>query len=322
MNPILQHVDVKTIIAMLGLKLKCHGHYWQGCCPLHNSDSDTSFSIHEDGYYTCFSHCGSGSINNLVFHLTGKNIYRFLDIKDVDSFIFKSILKKEDKRRDSFEVKNIEVKGNLFDVIGNQEVLDYLEKKRVPLDFVDFFRVKYALNAEINTTPYRNRLVIPIYEDGKIISYEGKDFTGKDSKKVIYNKGSNVSTLFNIDNLDRDKPLIVCEGILKIAEIWTYITPNVTATFGAQISNKQKELLNEFKEIIVFADNDSAGLSMISQFDEFYNKEFWIAIPIEEGKDPGDLTVEEKEECFKNKKRSVEYFLDKSQLFDEEKINW
>lgn len=332
MNPILQYVNIETIINMLGLKLKKHGHYWQGCCPLHGGDNKNAFSIHEDGYYTCFSHCGGGSINNLVWKLVNQSIYKFLDINDINSFMFQNSLsqKKDNKKRECFEItkehKDINIKGSLLDINinTNKTVLDYLKLKKVPEEFCKAFNIKYVINAEINETTFKNRIVIPIIENNKIIAYEGRDFTNKQKPKVLYNKDSNVSTLFNIDYLDKNRPLIVCEGTFKIAEIWTYITNNVTCTFGSLISNKQKELLNEFKEIILFIDNDEAGLKMVSDFDEFYEKEYYIVVPPIKGTDPGDLSLEEKEQCLNNKIKSIDYFINKSGLFDEEEneIKW
>lgn len=315
-------IDVKTIILMLGLDMKEHSSYYIGLCPFH-LEKTPSFSIKKKGFFKCFG-CGkSGTMNSLVFQLTGKSIYKFLGVQDLSSFYFENSIKsKKEKERVSFEVKPLEIKGTFEEIQNNLNAKNYIELRRVPKEFINFFDIVYSNYTIINGTEFKKRIMIPIYEDGKLTGYEGRSINSFVKPKVLYNKGASVSTLFNIDNLDREKPLIVCEGTWDIPQIFCYINQNSTHTFGAAISNKQKKLLNEFKEIILFLDNDEAGENVALQFDSFYEKEFLITKPPKEGQDPGDLTLEQIKECLNRALPSVEYFLNKSKLFEEEEIKW
>jgi DNA primase len=327
MNPILEYFDIETIIQMLGLKMKKMNGYFLGKCPFHE-DKNPSFAIKSNtGYFTCYKGCDSGSINKLVYLLTNQSIYKFLDIKDVNSFVFKNSLRKKEKEIDEsifFKKPEIVINGEFLDCNKSEEVKEYLIKRKVDNYFVESFDIKYCRNAYINGTRFINRILIPIYEYGNLLGYEGRDFTSTQKPKVLYNKGCSSAHLFNLDNLSYDDPLIVCEGMWDVAQIYSNITENVTHLFGAKVSSKQKEELKNFKEIILFVDNDEAGLSVINQIDEFYDEnEFYIAVPPKEGMDPGDCTLEEIKECLNKKQLCIDYLLNKhSLLFDKRPLSW
>jgi len=109
-------------------------------------------------------------------------------------------------------------------------------------------------------------------KDGKVFSKTDNNFVeyGDEflfflKKKVLYPSNSMIhETLFNIDNLNYNEDLYISEGIGSIPKIFNNITTNVTCTFGSEITEKQIELLNRFKNRkIIIPDNDQASLIMI-----------------------------------------------------------
>ena len=85
------------------------------------------------------------------------------------------------------------------------------------------------------------KIVIPIYEKGKLLSCEGRDIYGKDYyynalkrkgmnpdeheyKKCIYPRGASTSTLYDIDKLDSSKRLYFVEGIMDLAVLRSVLT--------------------------------------------------------------------------------------------------
>ena len=79
-------------------------------------------------------------------------------------------------------------------------------------------------------------------------------------KKVKYLSGSRIKeTIFNIDQLDRNKILWLCEGTGSLGKLWKYISKNCSCTFGSEISMAQIEYLKQFKQINIIPDNDLAG---------------------------------------------------------------
>jgi DNA primase len=78
--------------------------------------------------------------------------------------------------------------------------------------------------------------------------------------KTIYAMNSRCQeTLWNIDNLDINKPLYAVEGCASVPRIWTSLSKNVTSIFGVSITEAQLDYLRMFKEVIYIPDPDEAG---------------------------------------------------------------
>jgi DNA primase len=290
---------------------------WSCLCPFHQ-EKRPSFGISKTGLYNCFS-CGeSGNIYKLVKELLGESIYKVLNIENVNSFVFENSLEKEvEKDRSIFVKKPIDVKGQMFDVIEIPQALDYLYSRNISNAFMDHYKIKATMACEINTTKIYNRIIIPLIVNSETVGYEARDYTRKSKPKVLYHKGCDVSNLFDIDNLNRNDTLYLFESSMNMALTWKHISKNCTHTHGSKVTAKQKEQLKEFKDIILFVDNDNAGLSMITQLDDCLDHEFYIAIPEKEGQDPNDLNLEETLKCYENKILSIDYLINKSQIFEE-----
>ena len=84
--------------------------------------------------------------------------------------------------------------------------------------------------------------------------------------KTLYPSGSSIikQNLFNIDNLDYNQDLYLCEGIAGTGEIWNTESKNVSALFGVNFSDNQLNILKNFtKRIYVVSDNDEASDTML-----------------------------------------------------------
>jgi len=94
--------------------------------------------------------------------------------------------------------------------------------------------------------------------------------------KVLYEPNSPLkSILWNIDNLDYNKDVIICEGLGSIPKIYQNYSTNVTCTFGSQISDAQIMLLNKFKGKKIFlSDWDSASYSMLAKIRNYVEDVF------------------------------------------------
>lgn len=83
--------------------------------------------------------------------------------------------------------------------------------------------------------------------------------------KVLYAKGSRLKeTIYNWDKISTcfDEPLHLVESISSLPNIWMNVIVHCSATFGSKVTERQIELLNKFKEIILYIDNDEAGWLM------------------------------------------------------------
>lgn len=104
---------------------------------------------------------------------------------------------------------------------------------------------------------YSNRIIIPIYQGGKLVSFHSRDITGeariakkacKVEDEVVHFK----DTLYGYDRV-KSNTVIVSEGPFDVWR-WGY---GAVCTWGIKFSEKQVDLLTTFKNIfIVFDSND------------------------------------------------------------------
>jgi 5S rRNA maturation endonuclease (ribonuclease M5) len=141
-------------------------------------------------------------------------------------------------------------------LIQMETIQQYFNTTNIPYSNLSEVFKKHCEDHDIKIVDYK------LYKDGKVS--EDKTLFYLMDKKVKYESGSRVKqTLFNIDNLNYDEVLYLCEGIGSIPKLWTYISKNCTCTFGSQISPDQIEYLKKFKEIIIIPDRDIAGQKMV-----------------------------------------------------------
>ena len=313
-------VDVKTVLNMLNIRFKEKGDEFRSHCMsgTHEDNTPSWFINKNSGIFGCFA-CGyRGNLYTLIKELTGQSLKDYLQIGNPDDYMFKAMLTKKKKRIRKIPTK-LKITGDILDPHSDKQVMEYLRNRNIDDQFINDFHIKYCNFIVINGTKFCNRILIPIIVDGKILSYDGRTFTD-DKPKVLYPKGTSLGTLFNIDNLDFNKELILVEGIMDMVKIYTHITKNVTTCFGINLSNKQIDLLENCQHLLVIPDNDKAGKQFISLLDKHMNYEYKIGFL--ESKDPGEASVEELKNIIQNAKLSIDYIIEKSGLFQSEEIKW
>ena len=302
-----------------------------GHCPFH-TDKHPSFSVDLDrALCHCFS-CGyNGKLRGLFREITGHSINKELGIKweaqDEATFVnpFKETVKEDLSATPDV---HIALDGAFIPVDKDPDVCKYLMKRCIPVSVAKSMRMSFATMARSFDTfepnnkdqmvYFTKRLVIPIYERGKLLSCEGRDIYGKEYyynmlrrkgldpdeheyKKCIYPRGASTSTLYDIDKLDSSRRLYFVEGIMDLAVLRTdsfFNTKNSTAVFGASISERQRYFLKQF-DFTYIIDADLAGwLSLrrlIEALKEAPIKRDWkfVVPPFHEQgvKDVGDIPV-------------------------------
>ena len=172
----------------------------------------------------------------------------------------------------------------------------YLRKRGIPESVAKSMGFKYAEEMLINTNKFKNRLLIPVYEEGRLISIEGRRILDNDEVKVLYPRNSSVNTLFDIDNLDTSSTVYAVEGLMDLAVLRTSDTfKNSTSIFGANITKRQLELLKRFPKIVYIPDSDAAGEKTVEKLKAAkLGKTYILRIPKKinniDVKDVGDLT--------------------------------
>lgn len=100
---------------------------------------------------------------------------------------------------------------------------------------------------------YKNRIIIPFYsKDGSIKFFQGRSLDKNDKVKYLSRVGK--TALYNIDFVDRTKPLMILEGPID-----SMFVLNSTATVGAGSSSELNSELKGYERYWIY-DNDAAGI--------------------------------------------------------------
>lgn len=321
----------EQIVLRLDISKSVKHNSIMGHCPFH-TDKHPSFSVDLDrALCHCFS-CGyNGKLRGLFREITGHSINKELGIKweaqDEATFVnpFKETIKEDLSATPDV---HIALDGAFIPVDKDPDVCKYLMQRCIPVSVAKSMRMSFATMARSFDTfepnnkdqmvYFTKRLVIPIYERGKLLSCEGRDIYGKEYyynmlrrkgmnpdeheyKKCIYPRGASTSTLYDIDKLDSSRRLYFVEGIMDLAVLRTdsfFNTKNSTAVFGASISERQRYFLKQF-DFTYIIDADLAGWLSLRRLMESLKeapvkRDWQFVVPPfhEQGvKDVGDIPV-------------------------------
>lgn len=153
----------------------------------------------------------------------------------------------------------------------------------------------YGLLATGHLGQYAFRIIAPIYFDGKLVSYQGRDYTGKCPKELRYmacEKAKEVihhkHILYGMDLAEGDSCAIV-EGF---TDCWR-LGPGANGLFGTGFKVEQALLLvKRYKRIFLILDNEPAAQQISDELSWFlsgHGKEVFIVDALAEGEDPGGM---------------------------------
>ncbi len=234
-------------------------------CPFHDEKNASMFINMDKGIYHCFSCRRKGTINSLSKELTGKSIYKLLDVRYDE---FKEYSKPRFKVNEDFDtVPDIKIKESDFGLArqsalpNTKRINAFLRRRGLTRNVANKFNMFVPQGTVYyNGTSYRDRICIPILEAGRLLSIEGRALDTSNPLKVIYPKGSTVSTLFEYEKLNKNKRLWIVEGLMDLAFLrQDPYFENSTCIFGVNITSRQQYLLKKFSEVVYIRENDLAG---------------------------------------------------------------
>jgi hypothetical protein len=98
---------------------------------------------------------------------------------------------------------------------------------------------------------FKNRLVIPYYDnDGKIYHYQCRDLIGDSKYKYLSRLISNDDSVYNLYNINRNKPVVYLEGAID-----SLFIENAVAGSGLKVGDEKFKDLNMY----FLLDNDKTG---------------------------------------------------------------
>lgn len=107
---------------------------------------------------------------------------------------------------------------------------------------------------------YKDRMIIPFYDSSdNIYYYQARDLVGNKPKYLnrIQNKDE---ALYNIHNIEKDKPVIILEGVID-----SLYVQNSIAMLGLSFSPYMSDVLSKL-DVHYLLDNDNAGKSKSKKF--------------------------------------------------------
>jgi hypothetical protein len=299
--------DIPACLDELGVKFRLQYEEAHMKCPAHfrilgKEDRHPSFSVNvEDGLYNCFS-CGfTGKFWELVREITGMTDEQSLQWCQQRGGV-------ERAKRLVREEGGLKLAVDTTKVINEASLALFVE---VPVEACDSRDIapESADHYGVLWDKENERWIVPIRDPrtGKLWGWQEKN------ARYFRNQPFNVkknNTLFGIHQIDpEEKTCVVVESPLDVPRLHTAGYENGIATFGAEITNEQLDLIFERFDVIIWAlDNDRAGQKalkyILTQYRHYPNiqRVFKYAVPWDRAlddakkdqpkgyiKDPGDM---------------------------------
>lgn len=137
-------------------------------------------------------------------------------------------------------------------------LFDYLKRRNISLNTV----IKYHCGV-CCFGKYMNRMIIPVFFNEKVVSYQAADLTGRATLKYATAPGDINNYLYNYDSIKYGGRLIITEGI---PDCWRS-GDDAVATFGTHITDRQFHLmLDKHPSEIIFC-RDEDYYTKVMQYD-------------------------------------------------------
>lgn len=194
--------------------------------------------------FNCWKCGAQGTLYDLLSHVYEINYQQYLElVKRTHTIYEKSTLDQinsiiEGETEESPDVRKVAwpPEGSMF--IGKWKddplVVRFLKKRKLSLDLC----VKQLVHIGI-AGRYVGRFLIPIFFGGKVVAFQGRDMADNPKAPRYLTEGNVSNYLYNFDELDCDKPVVITEGIF---DAWA-VRNNSTSTFSASCSNVQLDLM-------------------------------------------------------------------------------
>lgn len=278
--------DWESFLDDYGIPYITEGHHhvtrqfkWQTDCPLHGVSGKYHLGLNTTSN-ACWTHGKGHSVWELVAAFTN------LPNKEVNQIIRKysnkDIYINPTKKKVS-KVASITYPWQDL----NRTHINYLIKRRFsPTEII----YKYQVSSHPNFGNLGGRLIIPVYENGQLVSLTGRSMNTKPKYRNLEDEKSIIpirDCLYGYDFCKQDF-VVVVEGV---TDVWR-MGDNCVGLFGKTMSIAQMhKLIKTFRFIFILLDPDAVVSSKkIADSLRPYRRVFNLLV---DGSDPGDYTWED-----------------------------
>lgn len=140
---------------------------------------------------------------------------------------------------------------------------------------------------------YKHRIIIPVTMEGRLVSFQARDYTGKAPAKYLAPPGNDIKkTVYGWDRI-ADGCAIIVEGV---TDVWR-LGPGAVAVFGTGWKAEQRNLLSTLRKVLIAFDPEPDAQKRAEKLGHELAMA-GVGVRILEGlpTDPGDLKPDEVEE--------------------------
>jgi DNA primase len=266
-------IDVERVLLSLEIPLTAQrGEEVQGLCPMHKArtgkeDHNPSWWINSvTGAHICFS-CGyKGNVYTLVADVKGMDYFDAKDYVDSSEALPVDVLLMRIRELPQYMPQAAEVlEMSEARLAVFHEPPDIELRKR-------FLKREEVVKHQVLWDPQNEAWILTIRDPDtfKLWGWQEKGARGRFFK----NQPAGVKkskTVFGIEIMDKERPLIVVESPLDAVRL-TGLGHNAISTYGAILSEDQAKIMRRVPQVIAAFDNDAAGKKACEQMMGFSRK--------------------------------------------------
>jgi len=298
-------VDVEKLLFKLGIQYEKRGIELYAKCPHpDHKDKDPSWHIRSDigndmnGVFHCWSCKWAGNPISLLRTLKGlvrNQAIEFLQVVQKQPIAEKKEISEKDYFRDlkPFEPSDIGFywRDKPFKPVSigfGSQCQKYLASRWIGLGYIERFGLL--------DWQERERVIVPITRNGKMISWVARSYNGASPKTLAPKGAPKRWELFGLDQADKTKPEAnLAEGWADVIRLDQHSIVNPIGLNGSKLSEYQVESLLWADKITLWLDGDRVGRLLSYDAVQWFCKEIFI-VAIPKGKDPASFKIGELDE--------------------------
>lgn len=289
-----------------------HKHYRPGWLNIECPHCSGSFGYHlgfnvEEVYYYCFR-CGSHSVQETIMKLLNVPYQQ----ADAIAKSYKVFRKRSSNDNTQTTSKHIKIKKKGFKLPSGITDLQsqhksYLKKRGFdPQYLIDNWDIKATSPTSIlDGIPYKFRILAPIQWDDKVVTFQARDYTGKqelkymacpEERETIHHK----HILYGHPSLWKKRCGILVEGIF---DVWRFRL-SACCTFGTGYTQEQlRVMIKMFDKLYIMFDPEPVAQKRAAEIQQelsFWGVKAHLFKDLET--DPGDMSQKEADTLLKKLK--------------------